>query len=72
MKEDVEKERLDRGQEIIETYFREKGLREKRQVIKNQAYLDELIQNLIKGSRLNHRQIANLLEISKVQYTKSA
>ncbi len=64
MKEDIEKYRLDRGQEIIETYFREKGLRERQQIIKNQVYLDELIQNLIKDSRLTHRQIANLLEIS--------
>ncbi len=44
--------------------LREKGLRERRQVIKNQVYLDELIQNLINDSRLTHRQIANLLEIS--------
>jgi len=44
--------------------LREKGLRERRQVIKNQVYLDELIQNLIKDSRLTHRQIVNLLEIS--------
>ncbi len=46
MKEDIEKERLDRGQ----------GLIERRQVIKNQVNLDELIQNLIKNSRLTHTQ----------------
>ncbi len=72
MKEDIGKERLDRGQKIIETYFREKGLRERRQVIKNQVYLEELIQNLIKDSRLTHRQIANLLEISNSAVHKAS
>lgn len=64
IKEDIEKERLEKAQEIIEIYFKEKGLRDGQQVIKNQVYLDELIQKLIKDSRLTHRKIANLLGIS--------
>ncbi len=32
--------------------------------LKKQIHLDELIQNLIKDSRLTHRQIANFLGIS--------
>ncbi len=64
MKEDIAKERQEHGQEIIEKYFNKKGLKEGKQVTKNQVYLEELIQNLIKDSKLSHRQIARLLGIS--------
>lgn len=64
IKEDIEKERFERAQEIISRYFTEKGLTEAKQVIKNPVYLEEIIRNLLKGSRLTHRQIASLLEIS--------
>jgi REP element-mobilizing transposase RayT len=64
MKEDIERERFEQGQDIISQYFGEKGLIEAKQVIKNSVYLEEIVQNLLKGSRLTHRQIANLLGIS--------
>lgn len=62
--EDLQVERFVKGQEIISEYFQNKGLVEGRQVIKNPVYLEELIQCLLKKSRLTHRQIAGLLEIS--------
>jgi len=64
IKEDIERERFEQGQEIISEYFKNKGLIDAKQVLKNQVYLEEIIQKLLKGSRLSHRQIANLIGIS--------
>ena len=64
IKEDIERERFEQGQEIISQYFKNKGLIEAKHVIKNPVYLEEIIQYLLKGSKLTHRQTANLLGIS--------
>ena len=64
IKEDIENERLEQAQGVISEYFEQRGLIDAKQVIKNPVYLEEIIQNLLKGSRLTHRQIANLLGIS--------
>lgn len=64
VKEDIEKERLEQAQEIISDYFSKKGLIEAKQVIRNPVYLEEIIQNLLRTSRLTHRQIASLLQVS--------
>jgi len=55
---------LEQAQEIISEYYVQRGLIDAKQVYKNQIYLEEIIQNLLKGSRLAHRQIANLLGVS--------
>lgn len=64
IKEDIENTRLERAQEIISEYFEQKGLIDAKQVIKNPFFLEEIIQNILKGCRLTHRQIANLLGVS--------
>jgi len=64
VKEDIVKERFERAQEIIEEYFSKKGLIDAKQVIRNHVYLEEIIQSLLKESRLTHRQIAGLLGVS--------
>jgi REP element-mobilizing transposase RayT len=64
IKEDIVNERLELAQEIIATYYEQKGLIDAKQVINNSVYLEEIIQNLLKESRLTHRQIANLLGVS--------
>ncbi len=71
IKEDKEQYRLDQAQEIIYVYFKEKGLTEAKQVTKNPVYLEEIIQELLKHSKLSHRQIANLLGISNSTVHKS-
>lgn len=63
-KEDIEKERLGRGQGIISEYYKEKGLTEARQVMKDPVYLEEIIKSLLNKSKLSHRQISSLLRIS--------
>lgn len=64
LKEDIMKDRIEQAQEIISVYFSKKGLVEAKQVIKNPVYLEDIIRRLLKESKLTHRQIANLLEIS--------
>lgn len=64
IKEDIENERLELAQEIISEYFKHNGLIDAKQVIKNPIYLEAIVQNLLKGSRLTHRQIANLLGVN--------
>ncbi len=55
---------MEAAQDIISEYFTQKGLIEAKQVIRNPVYLEELIQNLLKKSKLTHRQIACLLSVS--------
>lgn len=64
VKEDIVKDRIEQAQEIISAYFSKKGLVEAKQVTKNPIYLEEIIRRLLRESKLTHRQIANLLEIS--------
>ncbi|OGO77925.1 MAG: hypothetical protein A2Y23_04205 [Clostridiales bacterium GWB2_37_7] len=64
IKEDLEKERLEKAQEIISAYFTKKGLIDAKQVIKDPVNLEGIIRELLRGSQLTHRQIANLLETS--------
>lgn len=63
-KEDLKNKRLEKGQEIISRYFHKRGLTEAKQILNNPDSLDEIIKELLKKSRLSHRQIANLLEIN--------
>jgi hypothetical protein len=64
VKEDIVKDRIEQAQEIISAYFSKKGLVEAKQVIRNPVYLEEMIRRLLGESKLTHRQIANLLEVS--------
>lgn len=64
IKEDLEAERFEKGQEIIAEYFQHKGLVHGKQVLKNAVMLEEIINKILKESRLTHRQVANLLGIS--------
>ena len=64
VKEDILKDRIEQAQEIISAYFSKKGLVEAKQVIRNPVYLEEIIQILLRESKLTHRQIANLIEDS--------
>ncbi|HYE09613.1 MAG TPA: transposase [Patescibacteria group bacterium] len=64
IKEVIENERLEQAQDIISIYFEQKGLIDAKQVINNSVHLEEIIRYLLKGSRLTHRQIANLLGVS--------
>lgn len=65
IKEDQEIYRLEHAQEIISTYFKEKGITEAKEVTKNLVYLEGIVQELLKHSKLSHRQIASILGISK-------
>jgi hypothetical protein len=64
VKEDIVKDRIEQAQEIISAYFSKKGLVEAKQVNRNPVYLEEMIRRLLRESKLTHRQIANLLEVS--------
>ncbi|MDF2519997.1 MAG: transposase like protein [Clostridia bacterium] len=63
--EDLQKSRLERGQEIISKYFEETGLIDRKQVLKNPAYLEGITNKLLQESKLSHSQISNLLGVSK-------
>lgn len=65
IKEDIETQRLDRGQELISNYFKEHGISENKQIINNPYHLDIIIKKLLKKSKLSHRKIAELLEINR-------
>ncbi|MFZ5351271.1 MAG: REP-associated tyrosine transposase [Bacillota bacterium] len=71
-KEDIQKMREEKGQEIISDYILAKGLKEGKQVIANAVYLEELTYELLTKSRLSHRQIASLLGVGRgiVHYVK--
>jgi len=58
------KARIEQAQEMISSYCSKKGIIEVKQGIRNPVYLEEIIQNLLIGSKLSHRQIANLLVVS--------
>lgn len=64
IEEDIEKERFEQAQKIISEYFSSKGLVDAKQVARNSVYMEEIIENLLKKSRLTHRQIAGLLQVS--------
>ena len=64
IKEDVEKHRIDRAQEIIAAYCSASGCQDASEYLKNPNDLNALIVELLDGSRLSHRKIAGLLGIS--------
>lgn len=64
LKEDIEKVRLEKGQEIIQRYLKRKGIIDPNHIIQDADYLDEIIKDLLHSSKLSHRQIAKLLGIS--------
>lgn len=65
IKEDIEMQRLDHAQNIIQNYFNEHGISETKQISKNPHHLEMIIKNLLEKSKLSHRKIADLLEINR-------
>lgn len=65
IKEDIETQRLDHAQSIIQNYFIEHGISETKQISKNPYHLEMIIKNLLEKSKLSHRNIADLLEINR-------
>lgn len=63
--EDIETQRLDHAQYIIQNYFIEHGISEIKQISKNPYHLDNIIKKLLSNSKLSHRKIAELLEIGR-------
>ena len=65
IKEDIETQRLDHAQSIIQDYFIEHGISETKQISKNPYHLEIIIKKLLEKSKLSHRKIADLLEINR-------
>ncbi len=65
IKEDIEAQRLDHAQSIIQDYFIEHGISETTQISKSPHHLETIIKKLLEKSRLSHRKIADLLEINR-------
>lgn len=65
IKEDIETQRLDHAQSIIQNYFIEHGISETTQISKSPHHLEMIIKKLLEKSRLSHRRIADLLEINR-------
>ena len=64
IKEDIDNYRLEKAQEIISKYFQEKGISEAKEINRYPQYMEELIKKLLNNTKLSHRKIANLLEVS--------
>jgi len=64
IKEGFRKMRLEKGQEIISTYCQERNIIDYKEIFRNPQYLKELIRELLKNSKLSHRQVANLVGVS--------
>lgn len=64
IKEDRDSYRLEKGQEIISEYFKEKGINEAKELNRDPEFLDEIIKKLLNNTNLSHRKIASLLGIS--------
>jgi REP element-mobilizing transposase RayT len=60
LSEEIEEQREHKAQKIVEEYFLEKGINEKRHLRDK----DELILRLLKESKLSNRKIAKLVEVS--------
>lgn len=65
IKEDIETQRLDQAQNIIQNYFNQHGISETKEISKNPHHLEMIIKNLLEKSKLSHRKIADLLEINR-------
>ncbi|MFZ7121841.1 MAG: transposase [Eubacteriaceae bacterium] len=63
-KETIENIRIKNAQELITEYCEEKGITKRKQIIKNQTNLHEIVKKLLTNTKLTHRQISKLLEIS--------
>lgn len=63
IKEDLEKSRNENAQSIISSYCNEKGVTNLKQIKYSERYINEIIENLIRRSRLSLRSIASFLEI---------
>lgn len=64
IKEDVEKLRMERAQEIIEAFCRANGISEAGELSGIGAGMQELISELLTKSKVSHRKIAGLLGVS--------
>ena len=64
IKEDAEKYRMERAQEIITAYCHASGLQDAVEFQNNSGGLNELIAELLDVRGLSHRKIAALLEVS--------
>ena len=64
--EEIEEYRMDIAQKIISKYFRDNGINEIIEIVKNPFHIEQLVKLLLNNSRLSQRQIAKLLCISHV------
>lgn len=63
-KEDVEHNRIQAAQAVIECFCNARGIADEKEIYGAIAFLEELVTELMQKTRLSHRQIAQLLEIS--------
>ncbi|MPW27379.1 hypothetical protein GC105_16630 [Alkalibaculum sp. M08DMB] len=63
-KEEIQRNRITHAQEIIEQYCDAKGITEEKQIKNNPHFLQEMIFELLYKTKLSHREIARLLEVS--------
>lgn len=63
-KEDLEKYRIEAGQDIIQEYFKSKGIVNEKELRINSEWIDELVQKMLVGSKLTLRQVAKLTGLS--------
>ena len=64
IKEDRDKYRLEKAQELISSYFKEKGINDAKELNKYPEYMEEIIKILLSNTELSHRKVAGLLSIS--------
>ena len=64
IREDVEQNRNQAAQAVIESFCSAKGVENAKEIYRNAKYLEELVVELLQKTKLSHRRIAGLLEIS--------
>lgn len=70
IKEDLERYRQERAQEIISSYFERHGMRELSDMKRSTAGVEGLITELLEKGRLPYRKVAELLEVSYRQVSE--
>lgn len=63
--EDLEKEREERAQKIINKYFDKYAVKDVDVLTNNKEVLEDIVKELLKKSYLSHRRIAEILNISR-------
>lgn len=72
MREDIEHNRAQAAQAIIAGFCSAKGITDSKEICGRDTCLDELLAQLLRGTKLSHRDIAKLLEISNSAVHKAS